>query len=109
MKNRSDAISVRVSSEAKAELQRIADAERRTLSQLVAIIIDDFLKERAELRDSPIEFAGVTQMQSSFGVVDIFKFLEEFSQGWIESLVFWTVISGIAIRELPDRTAIICF
>ena len=48
-------------------------------------------------------------MQSSFGVVDIFKFLEEFSQGWIESLVFWTVISGIAIRELPDRTAIICF
>ena len=46
MKNRSDAISVRVSREAKAELQRIADAERRTLSQLVAIIIDDFLKER---------------------------------------------------------------
>ena len=33
---------------AKAELQRIADAERRTLSQLVAIIIEDFLKERAE-------------------------------------------------------------
>jgi predicted transcriptional regulator len=47
MKNRSDAISVRVSREAKAELQRIADAERRTLSQLVAIIIDDFLRERA--------------------------------------------------------------
>ena len=47
MKNRSDAISVRVSREAKAELQRIADAERRTLSQLVAIIIDDFLKEQA--------------------------------------------------------------
>ena len=46
MKNRSDAISVRVSREAKAELQRIADAERRTLSQLVAIIIDDFLKGR---------------------------------------------------------------
>jgi len=46
MKNRSDAISVRVSREAKAELQRIADAERRTLSQLVSIIIDDFLKER---------------------------------------------------------------
>ena len=46
MKNRSDAISVRVSREAKAELQRIADAERRTLSQLVAIIIEDFLKER---------------------------------------------------------------
>jgi predicted transcriptional regulator len=46
MKNRSDAISVRVSREAKAELQRIADQERRTLSQLVAIIIDDFLKER---------------------------------------------------------------
>jgi predicted transcriptional regulator len=44
MKNRSDAISVRVSREAKAELQRIADAERRTLSQLVAIILDDFLK-----------------------------------------------------------------
>jgi hypothetical protein len=36
-----------VSREAKAELQKIADAERRTLSQLVAIIIDDFLKERA--------------------------------------------------------------
>ena len=48
MKNRSDAISVRVSREAKAELQRIADAERRTLSQFVAIIIDDFLKERSE-------------------------------------------------------------
>jgi predicted transcriptional regulator len=47
MKNRSDAISVRVSREAKAELQRIADAERRTLSQLVAIIIDDYLKERS--------------------------------------------------------------
>jgi len=47
MKNRSDAISVRVSREAKAELQRIADAERRTLSQLVAIIIDDFLKGQA--------------------------------------------------------------
>ena len=46
MKNRSDAISVRVSREAKAELQKIADAERRTLSQLVAIIIDDFLKEK---------------------------------------------------------------
>jgi predicted transcriptional regulator len=46
MKNRSDAISVRVSGEAKAELQRIADAERRTLSQLVAIIIDDYLKEQ---------------------------------------------------------------
>jgi len=46
MKNRSDAISVRVSREAKAELQRIADSERRTLSQLVAIIIDDFLKEQ---------------------------------------------------------------
>jgi len=37
---------VRVSREAKAELQRIADAERRTLSQLVAIIIDNFLKEQ---------------------------------------------------------------
>jgi hypothetical protein len=36
-----------VSGEAKAELQRIADAERRTLSQLVAIIIDDYLKERS--------------------------------------------------------------
>ena len=48
MKNRSDAISVRVSRETKAELQRIADAERRTLSQLVAIIIDDFLKAQAE-------------------------------------------------------------
>ena len=48
MKNRSDAISVRVSREAKADLQRIADAERRTLSQLVAIIIDDFLKERTK-------------------------------------------------------------
>ena len=47
MKNCSDAISVRVSREAKAELQRIADEERRTLSQLVAIIIDDFLRERA--------------------------------------------------------------
>ena len=47
MKNCSDVISVRVSREAKAELQRIADTERRTLSQLVAIIIDDFLKERA--------------------------------------------------------------
>jgi len=47
MKNRSDAISVRVSREAKAELQRIADAERRTLSQLVAIVIDDYLKKRA--------------------------------------------------------------
>ena len=45
MENRSDAISVRVSREAKAELQWIADAERRTLSQLVAIIIDDFLKD----------------------------------------------------------------
>jgi hypothetical protein len=30
----------------ESELQRIADAERRTLSQLVAIIIDDFLKGR---------------------------------------------------------------
>jgi hypothetical protein len=50
MKNRSDAISVRVSREAKAELQRIADQERRTLSQLVAIIIDDFLKERVEAK-----------------------------------------------------------
>jgi predicted transcriptional regulator len=48
MKNRSDAISVRVSKEAKAELQRIADAERRTLSQLVAIVIDDFLKTKRE-------------------------------------------------------------
>jgi predicted transcriptional regulator len=47
MKNRSDAISVRVSREAKAELQKIADAERRTLSQLVAIVIEDFLKSRA--------------------------------------------------------------
>ena len=47
MKNRSDAISIRISREAKAELQRIADTERRTLSQLVAIIIDDYLKERA--------------------------------------------------------------
>ena len=47
MENRSDAISVRVSREAKAELQRIADQERRTLSQLVAIIIDDFLKAQA--------------------------------------------------------------
>ena len=47
MKNCSDAISVRVSREAKAELQRIADAERRTLSQLVAILIDDYLKARA--------------------------------------------------------------
>jgi predicted transcriptional regulator len=46
MKNRSDAISMQVSREAKAELQRIADAERRTLSQLVAIVIDDYLKER---------------------------------------------------------------
>jgi hypothetical protein len=45
MKNRSDAISV--SREAKAELQRIADAERRTLSQLVAILIDDYLRARA--------------------------------------------------------------
>jgi len=44
---RTDAISVRVSREAKAELQRIADAERRTLSQLVAIVIDDYLKKRA--------------------------------------------------------------
>ena len=47
MKNRSDAISVRVSREAKAELQRIADSERRTLSQLVAIVIEDFLRARA--------------------------------------------------------------
>ena len=44
MRNRSDAISVRISRETKAELQKIADAERRTLSQLVAIIIDDLLK-----------------------------------------------------------------
>jgi predicted transcriptional regulator len=43
---RSDAISVRVSKEAKAELQTIADAERRTLSQLVAIIIEDYLDSR---------------------------------------------------------------
>ena len=31
-----------------AELQRIADAERRTLSQLVANIIDDCLKAQTE-------------------------------------------------------------
>ena len=42
-----DPVSVRVSLEAKAELQKIADAEKRTLSQLVAVIIDDFLKEQA--------------------------------------------------------------
>jgi hypothetical protein len=47
MKTRSDAISVRVGGEAKAELQSIADAERRALSQLVAIVIDDYLKARA--------------------------------------------------------------
>jgi predicted transcriptional regulator len=58
MKNRSDAISVRVSSEAKAELQRIADAERRTLSQLVAIIIDDYLKGRTTKTVSGALFTG---------------------------------------------------
>jgi hypothetical protein len=36
MKNRSKAVSVGVSREAKAELQHIADAERRTLSQVGA-------------------------------------------------------------------------
>ena len=51
MKNRSDAISVRISREAKAELQKIADEERRTLSQLVAIVLDDFLKARTGKKD----------------------------------------------------------
>jgi len=50
MKNRSDAISVRISSEAKAELKRIADEERRTVSQLVALVIEEYLQRRVETK-----------------------------------------------------------
>jgi predicted transcriptional regulator len=43
---RNDSISVRIPTEAKDKLKVIAVSKRRTLSQLVAIIIDDYLKQR---------------------------------------------------------------
>jgi predicted transcriptional regulator len=48
MANRSDSISIRISSADKAELQSIAQEERRTVSQLAALIIEDWLKARRE-------------------------------------------------------------
>ena len=44
MKRRIGIISVRINPETKEGLQKIADAERRPLSQLIAIILDDYLK-----------------------------------------------------------------
>ena len=46
MKNRTEAISARVSYAVKQELDRIATEEQRTLSQVVAMIIDLGLEAR---------------------------------------------------------------
>ena len=43
-------LKIRISPEQKAELQRIADSERRTLSQLVAIVLEDFLAAKKKGR-----------------------------------------------------------
>ncbi len=48
MKGRTANVTIRIAPDAKADLQRIADAERRTLSQLIAIVLDDYLKQRRE-------------------------------------------------------------
>jgi predicted DNA-binding protein len=45
MKPRPDNLTFRINPESKAKLKRLADAEHRTLSQMVALIVDWYLAE----------------------------------------------------------------
>jgi predicted transcriptional regulator len=54
MKLRKDvSMTVRVSDAMKDALQRIADSERRTLSQLVGIVLEEYLESRHEWPPKP--------------------------------------------------------
>jgi hypothetical protein len=48
MKPRNVVLSFRVSASAKAELQRRADADRRKLSDYMALLVEDHLAETAD-------------------------------------------------------------
>jgi len=44
MKARPEIVTIRLSREAKAALQRLAGAENRTLSQYIALVLEEHLK-----------------------------------------------------------------
>jgi predicted transcriptional regulator len=48
MRGRTSNLTIRISPQTKAELQRLADEDHRTLSQLVALILDQYLTGRAK-------------------------------------------------------------
>jgi hypothetical protein len=48
MKGRTETVTIRLSPQMKADLQRVADDDRRTLSQYIAILIEEHLKARAK-------------------------------------------------------------
>ena len=45
MKPRPDNLTFRINPEAKAKLKKLADAEHRSLSQMVALIVDRYIEE----------------------------------------------------------------
>jgi predicted DNA-binding protein len=47
MKGRSETVTIRLSPKVKSDLQRLADADRRPLSQYIAILIENHLSERS--------------------------------------------------------------
>jgi len=46
MKGRTETVTIRLSPKAKADLQKLADDDLRTLSQYIAILIDEHLKAK---------------------------------------------------------------
>ncbi len=48
MKGRTETVTIRLSPKVKADLQRLADEDRRPLSQYIAILIEEHLKARAK-------------------------------------------------------------
>jgi predicted transcriptional regulator len=52
-KKRAVTISIRVSEEQKEQLDRIADSERRAVSQLVYLLVEEALQRRLD-REAPV-------------------------------------------------------
>jgi len=48
MKGRTETVTIRLSPGAKAELLKLADDDRRTLSQYIAILIEEHLKAKGK-------------------------------------------------------------
>jgi len=50
MKPRPDHVTFRINPDTKAKLKKLADADNRTLSQLIAIIVERFVAEAEKQR-----------------------------------------------------------